>query len=134
VESGNHSKNGAKPKSHTSRKFKTQLNMKKTTLFCLILLFFVAFSCSKERTAAVYGVVTDSETHQPIEGVTVTVSSTSEWVTTESDGYYEFNDLDLRLWDEHIISAMYIGYISKDVTITLSSNDRKEVNIEMKKY
>ena len=107
--------------------------MKRATLFCLIILFFVAYSCNKERTASVYGVVSDSETHKPLEGVTVTISSSSDWIKTESDGYYEFNDLDLRIWKEHIISAIYMGYVSKDVTITLSSNDRKEVNIEMEK-
>ena len=108
--------------------------MKKTTLFCLVILLVVAVSCNKERTASVYGVVSDSETHKPLEGVVVTISSSSEWIKTESDGYFEFNDFDIRGWDTHIISAIYMRYVTKEVTVTLSANDRKEVNIEMKKY
>jgi len=109
--------------------------VKKIAFLLLIAICFLCFTCKKERTASVYGVVSDSKTHEPIEGVTVSISSGVDWVITESDGYYEFNNINLRNNTmDFIISVICMGYKTKEVEVTLLRNDRKEVNIEMTGY
>ena len=109
-----------------------------TLLFCLIALF-VASSCKKkEEFMSIYGTVTDSETNKLIEGATVTIYPSAKWLTTKSDGYFEFNDIDIRLDRElgvnGYVTAIYTDYISATVEFKLTPDERKEVNIKMKKY
>jgi len=101
-------------------------------------LLFVSQSCTKNYTVSVYGVVTDSETKKPLEGALVTCEN--KFMETGADGYYELNDITAIPLPfegkkvELLVVASSYGYHEKGVTLTISSDVKKEVNFELKKW
>lgn len=99
-------------------------NLKRFTL----LLFLVASAilvfekCKKKEDnddvlyGKISGIVTDSETDEPIKGATVNLSPSGSSKTTGDDGRYQFEKLDA---DEYTIQAKKEGYEtnSKDIKV-----------------
>lgn len=78
---------------------------------------------NKEVNFTISGVVTDSETGEPLPAVNVFVQGTTVGVSTEIDGSYELSVPD----DSEILVFRYIGYITQEVAI----NGRTQINISL---
>jgi uncharacterized membrane protein len=108
--------------------------MKKITFFfCVALLTAVCASCAKDEIniyATLYGVVSDSDTAEPIAGATVVLSPGGKTKTTGSDGRYEFQDLDAA---QYTITVQKTGYQTNRKTITAVSDEKTEANIPLTK-
>ncbi|GHT49004.1 hypothetical protein AGMMS49982_01450 [Bacteroidia bacterium] len=108
--------------------------MKKTTSFlCVALLMAVCASCSStvpDIYATLYGVVSDSETSDPIANASVVLSPGGKSKTTGSDGRYEFNDLDAT---QYTITVQKTGYQTNRKTVSAVSAEQTEANIPLTK-
>jgi len=109
-------------------------------LFCVSILLLGSYGCKEKKGfISIYGTVSDYDTGKLIEGATVTVYPSGQWLTTKNDGYFEFNKIEFYMergfTQEGMVTAIGGGeYISKTVEFALIPNDRKEINIKMKKY
>jgi hypothetical protein len=108
--------------------------MKRLVFTCIALLYVAAYSgCAKDEQsiyATLYGVVTDSETAEPISGASVVLSPGGKTKTTGSDGSYEFSDLDAA---QYTITVQRTGYQTNRKTVTAVAAEKTEANIPLTK-
>ena len=97
--------------------------MKKAN-FNLILGVFFAFavcmmtSCQKEKAVGkIQGLVTNANTNEPIQGVSISLNPTGASVVTSSDGRYEFSNLEAG---QYTLQGEKSGFekVTKTVTVT----------------
>lgn len=85
------------------------------TLFCILILG----ACAKDEmvyTGNIMGKVTDANSGEVLQGVTVTITPSGASRTTGSDGYFEFRDLDPKQYE---IQARKNGYTTNNKTVTV---------------
>lgn len=110
--------------------------MKRFILLLLILLGLITFnqSCKEPpveaEPGAINGFVKDKDSGEPIENVEVLLMPVEKIVTTKSDGYFEFKDLEVGDYslaasktgykdyiDENTVSVKSLEIISRDVVM-----------------
>ena len=102
--------------------------MKKILFMCLIALPLF-FSCTKEEIdsfGTLYGVVTDTNTGDPLGNVTVTLSPGGITKLTGSDGLFEYADLTPQ---QYTITVQKSGYQTNRKTVSAVVGERVQVNI-----
>jgi uncharacterized membrane protein len=109
--------------------------MKKTSviLFTCLLLLATGSGCTKtERNlfATLHGIVSDSETNEPISGASVVLAPGGKTKTTSTDGRYEFDDLDPA---QYTITVQKTGYATNRKTVTAVIGEETEANIPLTK-
>jgi hypothetical protein len=108
--------------------------MKRLAVTLIALLVVVAYSsCAKDDQsiyATLYGVVTDSETAEPVSGASVVLSPGGKTKTTGADGSYEFQDLDAA---QYTITVQKSGYSTNRKTVTAVAAEKTEANITLTK-
>lgn len=85
------------------------------TLFKVLTLFFIAYSGA--QNIDVSGTVQD-ETGFPIPGANIIIKNTSKGTTTDFDGNFTL----IGVENGSTISISYIGYVTKELVISNSSN------------
>lgn len=78
----------------------------------LIFFFFLFFTCQMQAQFFIKGKVIDSETHQPLERATVTLTRDSsstiyKYVLTDPKGCFSFSVSENNTWTVHVT---YLGY------------------------
>jgi len=104
----------------------------KILLGCTFLLLVCA-GCSKTEPnlyATLYGIVSDSETGEPIANANVALSPGGKTKTTGTDGQYEFLSLDPQ---QYTITVQKTGYQTNRKTVTAVSSEKTEANIPLTK-
>ncbi len=104
--------------------------MKKILLLCLLALPMF-LSCSKEEQdsfGTLYGVVTDKQTGDPLNNVTVTLSPGGTTKITGSDGLFEFAELTPQ---QYTITVQKSGYETNRKTLSAVVGEKIEANITM---
>lgn len=103
--------------------------MKKLSLLFLFLLLLC--SCQEEiTTGSVYGTVTDYETGEAIKNASVSLlPSKHKSVVTGSDGYYEFNNLDVGRYE---IEVQADGYDNNKKTVHINPASFEPCDITLK--
>lgn len=97
----------------------------------VLLLTVLLGSCSKSEHnffSTLYGVVTDSETGEPINAASIMLTPGGKTTVTESDGHYEFADLDVM---QYTIMVQKDGYYANRKTINAISGETIEVDIQL---
>lgn len=90
-------------------------------------LFTALMLCGMAASAAtITGVVTDSETSEPMPFTTVRLNGTNLITVTDSDGRYKFSQLSTGIYTPE---ASYTGYTSAKNNVTISSADQ-EVTVD----
>lgn len=89
-------------------------------------------SCNKENektTGQIQGVVTDASTNAPIQGVSITIDPSGMSAVTNSDGSYEFVDLDPG---QYTLKAVKEGYeeLAKDLTVTADKTVKCDILLQ----
>ncbi len=95
----------------------------------LILLLILSVSCSKEEHeyfSTLYGVISDSESNEPISDATIVLSPGGETKTTDDNGYFEFPELTPQ---QYTITVQKTGYQSNRKSVTAVVNEKTEANI-----
>jgi hypothetical protein len=97
----------------------------------IFLLLIVLLSGCPEATefGAVYGIVTDYDTGEPLDKVTVELRPEGTTQTTKADGYFDFDELDPQ---QYTITVYKPGYRTEYETVTILENDRQQKNMTMK--
>jgi hypothetical protein len=81
--------------------------------------------------ATLHGVVTDSETAEPVSGASIVLSPGGKTKPpTGTDGRYEFTDLDAQ---QYTITVQKTGYQTNYKTVTAVSGESTEANIPLTK-
>ena len=104
--------------------------MRKFLFLCLMALP-VFLSCSKEEQdsfGSLYGVVTNTQTGDPLSNVTVTLSPGGTTRLTGSDGLFEYSDLTPQ---QYTITVQKSGYQTNRKTITSVVGEKVQANITM---
>lgn len=92
------------------RQTKKTKNMRHT-LFKILTLFFIAYSSA--QTVDVSGIVQDASGF-PIPGANVLIKNTTKGTVTDFDGNFTIAGVDVGA----VITFSYIGYITKEITVT----------------
>ncbi|MBN2424327.1 MAG: TonB-dependent receptor [Calditrichaceae bacterium] len=102
--------------------------MFKKVLF-LILILAIPFCLSAQSAGKMIGVVTDSETGEPLPGVNVVLQGTFLGATTDVDGYYIILSVPVGVYT---IEASYIGYtklILQNVRVSADVTTQKDFKL-----
>jgi hypothetical protein len=92
------------------------------------IIFNACQKKSYDTFSTIYGIINDSETKNPISDVDVMLTPGGKTKTTNSDGMYEFADLDAQ---QYTITVQKTGYQINRKTISTVSGEKTEVNIQM---
>ncbi len=105
--------------------------MKKILFLCLMALPLLISSCSKDEYdsfGTLYGVVTDTNTGDPLGNVTVTLSPGGVSKLTGSNGLFEFEELTPQ---QYTITVQKPGYQTNRKTLSAIVGEKVEANITM---
>ena len=80
------------------------------------------------ENGSVKGYVTDADTKEALQGVTVKINGTTIGTFTDKRGYYEINNLKPG---KYSVVASYVGYAASSKEITISSGKTAEVNFQL---
>lgn len=92
--------------------------------FCLFTLMLIA-SIGVYAQQTISGCVIDQNSKEPIVGGTVIIKGTSSGTITDIDGIFTININD----EQPIIQISYLGYVTKEINITPSSNKKTNLGI-----
>lgn len=98
-------------------------------LCCVFLLGGICVACSEENDviySTLYGVVTDYDTGEPVEGATVTLSPSGYTQQSDTIGAYRFENLDAQ---QYTITIQKTGYRPNRKTVAADSGEEREANI-----
>lgn len=102
--------------------------------FCAMLLALLTIAGCNPVTydvfASICGTVADSETMEPIEGVSVVLSPSGKNKVTKADGHFEFTELDAI---QYTIMVQKAGYSTNRKTVSAVAGETIEISITMDK-
>jgi hypothetical protein len=104
-----------------------------TVIFSVILLMAVCNSCSKTEHnlfATLYGVVTDSETGDPVGAANIVLSPGGKTTISGSDGRYEFTNLEAA---QYTVTVQKTDYQTNRKTVTAVAGERVQADIPLTK-
>ena len=107
--------------------------MKKFLILAVLCLPILFGSCAKKKvntSITIYGTVVDADTHDPIQGVLLTLMPGSRNCYTGSDGSYQFQDLNK---EQYTITAQMGGYKTDRKTVNFNAGEKQEVTFALKK-
>lgn len=99
----------------------------------LLLLSFAIVSCEKEDlgTAAIYGLVTDKATGEPIKSAGVELLPNGLKTITGTDGRFEFANLKAGSYKVYITQAGYVEVISSNIELSQGQSLQRDVQMEL---
>jgi len=110
---------------------KNKINL---VFLAIALLPLFSISCSNmlvDVNGTIYGTVTDKDTGEPIQNVTVSLSPDSRNFTTGDDGIFEF--VGLKAPSQYEVQAQREGYATAHKTVTTIAGGDVNADLTMKK-
>lgn len=99
--------------------------MKKFTV--LFVLFITAFTYA--QTGSVTGKLTDKEyNNEPLPFANVLIKGTTKGTTSDFDGLYAFNDLEVG---NYTLIFSFVGYETQEIPVTIIAGKAIELNVPM---
>ena len=96
-------------------------------LFLPLLIYIIPYAAvAQQCSSMIFGAVRDSKDKTLLPGAGVLIKETGASSLTDIDGHYHLNNL---CSGKYTLIISYVGYQSKEVTITL--NKQKELNISL---
>ena len=80
------------------------------------------------ETGSLRGYVTDADSKEPLQGVTISVKGTTIGTFTDKRGYFEINNLKPG---KYTVSATYVGYSANSKNISIVSGKTAELNFQL---
>jgi uncharacterized protein (TIGR02145 family) len=105
--------------------------MKSTLIYVSIFAFSLSLRCKPEEIILhgnLTGNVTDAESGVPVEGASAKLSSTNEFTSTDSEGFFIFKNLAPK---EYEIQVSKSGYVPGEQNVQVNSAETKEVNFSL---
>lgn len=103
------------------------------TILIVISFAFLGASCSEDVVStfgSVYGIVTDAQTGELLQNVSVSIAPGNETMVTGADGHYEFTELDAG---QHKITVALTEYQDNSMPIEIIPGKRVCCDIAMSK-
>lgn len=94
----------------------------------LILFTFCCFANLMAQTGSLDGVVTDSESGEPLPGVNIVLAEIEQGTFTNAEGEYTFENIPVG---DYTLNASFVGYTTLEQAVTISSGSNS-ANIEMR--
>lgn len=107
---------------------------KKWMIYLAMLLFVLALGAQnsayaqKAATGEISGVVKDQSSKEVLPFTTVVIKGTVTGTVTDMDGAFRLANLQPG---DYILQISYIGYSKKEVSVTITSGEKKKTVIEM---
>lgn len=105
--------------------------MKRLGICTILLAMLTMVSCEPvtyDVFATVCGTVVDSDTMEPIEGVSVILSPSGKNIVTKADGRFEFAELDAV---QYTITVQKSGYSTNRKLVNAIAGETTETTITM---
>lgn len=111
------------------------MNTRNLLIVTLGIFLLVLTACEKEKieiteTGTITGVVLDSETDQPIKGVTITTNPASSSIITDDNGAFTIEEVETG---DVTITAKKSLYTSNSVTVLVKANESTNAVITLQK-
>lgn len=103
----------------------------KNVIYGLALVGILLSACTKEiaeTTGGIAGVVSDARSHEPLAGVSVSLSSVGRTVATGADGRYRFSGLDAQ---EYTVQVSGEGYQSDRKTVQVIPGETAALDFQL---
>ena len=94
----------------------------------VIFLHVIIITTLYSQNSRINGTVKDSKTGKPLVGANVFLKATSLGTATRSDGTYQISNVDTG---KYILQSSYIGYVSKEVEIKITSLQVVKIDFEL---
>jgi TonB-dependent receptor len=94
--------------------------------FVFFLLITSAFSAS---TGIIEGIISDTETNEPLAGANVFLEGTSKGAATDIEGKYRVSNVPAG---ECVLVVTYIGYIEERQSVMVIADEKIDLDIQMK--
>lgn len=96
----------------------------------IILIFALLFTAlSFAQTGSISGTLTDKEyNNEPLAFANVLIKGTTTGTTSDFDGLFAFNDLELG---QYTLVVSFVGYETQEVVVTVEENKVSEVSVAM---
>lgn len=109
--------------------------MKRLSMCAMLLAMLAMVGCEPvtyDVFATIYGTIVDSETMEPIEGVSVVLSPSAKNQVTGADGRFEFTELTAV---QYTITVQKSGYSTNRKLVNTIAGETTEaiITIEVKK-
>lgn len=99
------------------------------TLCIMIMLIPIVASAQEKKPGSVSGIVVDSETLEPLAGVTVVIENTTIGDASNLEGQFKISGLQPGVYN---LVFRYIGFEPKVIPdIVIGSNQNREVNVKL---
>lgn len=105
--------------------------MKRLSMCAMLLAMLAMVGCEPvtyDVFATICGTVVDSETMEPIEGVSVILSPSGKNTVTKADGRFEFAELDAV---QYTITVQKAGYSTNRKLVNAIAGEKTETTITM---
>ncbi|MBO9661074.1 MAG: TonB-dependent receptor, partial [Chitinophagaceae bacterium] len=100
----------------------------KNIMLPLCLMLFSIQLLANEANSGIHGKVTTSE-GQPAAGVSIKIKKSVRGAVTDDNGSFHIRNLNAGTYD---LEVSLIGYETYQETVTVSDNEQKEINIQLK--
>ncbi|MDR3625710.1 MAG: TonB-dependent receptor [Ignavibacteriaceae bacterium] len=100
----------------------------KSYVYLIILILSISISILPAENGKIKGKVTDSGTGETLPGATVIVKGTSIGNATDFEGKYLITQVPIG---KQILVVSYVGYKSKEISVTIAANKTTDVNIQL---
>ncbi len=97
--------------------------MKRIAIF--IFAIFISTLTYAQVTGIISGFIVDSETSQPVENAEVILQDIGEGITSDDNGYFQFDNLKPNRYS---IIVMHLSYEKQTQEVTLKAGEKVELN------
>lgn len=102
--------------------------LKQSSILMVLLLLTITFQ-SQAQNASIEGTVISNETSQSLAGVNIQLENLTRGAATNANGKFTLENLQVGTYN---LTFTYIGFQSKTVTVTLSANQNKMVEVSLR--
>lgn len=110
---------------------KPKVGISKSSVLLFFVLCFAPFNLIAQNTFVEYkGIVIDSDTHDVLESVSLSIKNTNTSTFTNSEGKFI-----LKVPEnikEHTVVLSLLGYQTKEVSLNILSNENSEIELSLK--
>lgn len=94
----------------------------------LLLVSTIPSNLQAQSKASINGFVTDSQTSETLLQANIIIKGTYRGTATNNSGYYVLSNLDPGTY---ILQVSYLGYQTKETTITVEAGENRKLDIEL---
>jgi hypothetical protein len=110
--------------------------MAKQVLIAWLMLLSSVVTSGQEITGRIVGVVIEKNTQRPLEGIAVMLSpfDAGSGTETDADGWFEFKEVEVGLYDVAFLSLTHTDHIAQEVWVRSGKESVLDIVVEPRVY